>query len=641
MGYFTRVAVACPRLSIANIWKNIEIIEEMALQARNEKSRLVLFPELCITGYSCADLFAHSILIKESFEALLVLADRLSKADIVAVVGLPVQHKGRLFNCAAVLNQGRIEGLIPKNYLPNTREYYEQRWFATDLTTNEVDLDYAHGVPFGSNVVFADSTSELVFGIEICEDLWAVIPPSSHMALSGANLILNLSASNETIGKVEYRRQLVMQQSARCQCAYVYSSAGVFESTGDTVYSGHGLIAENGKLLAESERYSLGNQLIFADLDVSILMHDRRLNCSFKSMTKRSIKPLVIDFPKDTPTPEIRRPNPREPFLPISQSDRESAFTDILNIQSTGLARRMISAKLEHAVIGLSGGLDSTWAAIVVATAFKKLNMTTRSISSVTMPGFGTTERTRGNACKLAHQLNFNFLTIDIKDAVTTYLKSIDNSDGVFDSTFENAQARQRTFILMGMANKNKGLVVGTGNLSEAALGWCTFNGDHMSMYHVNIGVPKTVIRALVEWAGKTRYLGLDEILTADILNTPISPELLPVLDGLKAQESESLIGPFDLNDFFIFYFLRYGTKPSKVRFLAQHAFKEKYDATDIDYWLRAFLERFFSQQFKRSVMPEGPKIGSIALSPRADWRMPSEAEGEAWLGELQRAQRV
>lgn len=634
--YFIRIASACPRLHIGEVNKNIQVIENIALEAAVRGSCLVVFPELCITGYSCGDLFSQSILLHKSYDALLNLTDRISSSKITAVVGLPVSHEGKVYNCAAVISQGRVEGLIPKSYLPNAREYYEQRWFSSGASYNKCNSLHKGEIPFGVNLLFSDRSSDLIFGVEICEDLWAVIPPSSYCTLEGANLILNLSASNETIGKADYRRELVRHQSARCHCAYAYSSAGIFESTGDTIYSGHCLIAENGRLLKESAPYSLDDQLIVADIDISNLIHDRLLNSSFRSKESISSQKIEITLSQAQISEGLMRPNPSEPFLPYNPRERNIYLSDILNIQISGLARRLIHTGLDRVIIGLSGGLDSTWAAIVVAKTFDKVGLSRANIIAVTMPGFGSTERTKTNAHQLAYELGLSLKVIDIKEIVKINLESIEHNGKDPDITFENAQARQRTLILMNLANKNKGIVVGTGNMSEAALGWCTFSGDHISMYHINIGVPKTVIRALVEWSSEVGTLGLNPVLMSDIVNTPISPELLPTVNGIQMQESESIAGPFDLNDFFLFHFLRYGAEPEKIKFLAVDAFKETYCSDEVNYWLGNFLQRFFSQQFKRAVMPEGPKIGSIALSPRADWRMPSEANAGVWLATLE-----
>lgn len=638
---FLRLAAIAPELRVADVPFNTDRIVAGLGLAKQHGATLVLFPELCLTGYTCADLFRQETLLESAHQALLKLADTTKHLNLHAVVGLPFPFNGRLYNCAAVLGEGRVLGLVPKQFLPTTGEYYEERWFtsAAGLETTEIGLG-AMPVPFGTKLLFADLHQGCTFGVEICEDLWAVKPPSGDLCLAGANLILNPSASNELLGKAAYRRDLVRQQSARCLCAYAYASAGPGESSTDVVFSGHCLVAENGNLLAESERFSFGSQLVCADIDLQRLQHERFCNSSFSAATHDgSVRRISVNLtstqPKAQPLGKLR-PNPPHPFVPADPLARAETCREIFSIQSTGLAKRLLHTGAKRVVLGISGGLDSTLALLVTVHAFDLLGLDRKNIHAPTLPGFGTTKRTRGNAEKLVELLGTTLHVIPIEAAVRQHFRDIGHNPNVHDVTYENAQARERTQILMNLANKLSGFVVGTGDLSESALGWCTFNGDHMSMYHVNAGVPKTLVRYLIDWCADTEFSGAPAEVLHDIAATPISPELLPInTAGHQHQQTEDVVGPYELHDYFLFHIVRHGTRPGKVLYLAEMAFAGRYSRALILRWLEVFLRRFFSQQFKRSVMPDGPKVGSVALSPRGDWRMPSDAAAAVWLEEL------
>jgi NAD+ synthase (glutamine-hydrolysing) len=609
-------------------------------KASAEGAEIVVLPELCLTGYSCGDLFGQRTLLQGALKGLGQVTEATARLGVTALVGLPLEVSGRLFNAAAFISRGKILGIVPKTHLPNTGEFYEQRWFASARVApvKEIDL-LGQTVPFGTDLLFqASDLPDCVVGIEICEDLWAVEPPSGAQALAGATLLCNLSASDELLTKAAYRRDLVRAQSARCLAAYVYAAAGAGESSTDIVYSGHGLISENGGVLGESERFRFELSLVVSQIDVDKLQAERRRNSTFFG-APATLQPRVRSFELGHPTgttPKLRRRFSQHPFVPSDAHRRDEHSQEIFAIQSTGLARRLRHTGARHVVIGVSGGLDSTLALLVLLEAFGRLGLDRKGIIGVTMPGPGTTVRTRMNALKLMEALGVTAREIPIGAAVEQHLADIQHPPGKHDVTFENAQARERTQVLMDVANQAGGFVVGTGDLSEAALGWCTFNADHISMYHVNIGVPKTLVRHLVSWAAHARHVGHERALLEDIVATPVSPELLPPGgDGEIAQQTEMLVGPYELHDFFLYHVIRNGFRPAKVLWLAEHAFPGKYDQTEIRHWLRTFLTRFFSQQYKRSVMPDGPKVGSVALSPRGDWRMPSDAEATAWLAEI------
>ena len=637
---FIRVCTVRPTLKVADFSYNSNEIATCVQSAEEGGAVLAVFPELSLTGYSCADLFNQMSFLEQVEASLLKLVHETCESKVISVVGLPLRHANKLYNVAAIFGRGKVYGLIPKQYLPNTREFYEQRWFSSGkgLGPREVGLG-DQCIPFGDDIIFENPSLKLLLGIEICEDLWAVDPPSSALSLGGAVLLLNLSASPETLGKASYRRDLVRQQSARCNAAYVYSSSGICESSTDLVYSGHCMIAENGIMLAESNRFEQAKQLIFSDIDIARLNHERLKNPSFSQGStedcfRRIYIPLdVADFGDAS---VLLRPNPRFPFVPENSLARADCCSEIFSIQTSGLSTRFSNTGINKAVLGVSGGLDSTLALLVTVKTFEKLGIDPRSIHAVSMPGFGTTDRTLRNAERMASELKVTYQTIPISKAVASHFEDIGQDPNVYDLTYENSQARERTQILMDLANKLGGLVVGTGDLSEAALGWCTFNGDHMSMYHVNAGIPKTLVSYMVRWCAEELFEGAASETLIDVLGTPITPELLPLDDsGCQPQETEEIIGPYELHDFFLYHMIRYGCGPAKIAFMAERAFEGTYDKEVILNWLTVFVKRFFSQQFKRSSMPDGPKVGSVALSPRGDWRMPSDASPNAWLEEI------
>ena len=630
---FVRVAAVSPELVLGDVSKNVAILAREARTLSQRGCRLVVFPELSLTGYSCADLFHTSVLLDAAMKGLGDLIQATQDLPAVLVVGLPLRVQDRLYNVAAVLAKGRILGLVPKTYLPNSAEFYERRWFSPAHTLNASSLRlHDQEVAIGDLLFEALDVPGFVLGVEICEDLWTVIPPSSHLALAGAVLLANPSASTEVLGKAPYRRHLVMQQSARCLAAYLYAGAGAGESTTDVVYSGHGIVAENGTLLGETERFSFETRAIITDVDLQHLAQDRLKSTSFRdeagSIGFRRVAFSLGAAPGEADT--LLRPISAHPFVPSAKADRAAVCEEIFAIQSTGLARRLKQARARTAVLGLSGGLDSTLALLVVLEALRRAGMPPSAVLTLTMPGFGTTTRTKGNAEKLAEALNVELRTISINEAVHQHFADIGHSEHQHDATYENSQARERTQILMDVANKTGGIVIGTGDLSEAALGWCTFNGDHMSMYHVNTGVPKTLVRYLIEWCAAGPFAEKAGEVLRDIADTPISPELLPLAaDASLQQKTEDTVGPYELHDFFLFHFVRHGSHAEKIRWLAAQAFAGVYDDATISKWLALFFKRFAQNQFKRSVVPDGPKVGSVALSPRGDWRMPSDYAGE------------
>ena len=639
---FVRVAAAVPLVRPADVGANLESIRGLLRDAAAECVQAVVFPELCLTGYTCADLFFQPYLLDSAERAL---ADLLPACgDMLVAVGLPVRVSGRIFNCAAVIAGGRLVGVVPKTYLPSTHEFYEARWFASALEATDTEVTLAGAtVPFGNDLVF-DREDGSVFGVELCEDMWTANPPSTRLTLRGANVILNLSGSNELVGKTEYRRSLVLGQSARCLSAYVYAGAGVGESTTDLVFGGHTLIAENGALIAEGGRFERTPQLTIADVDSGFLDFERSANYAFRTAahTVGEVRTIHLNpeamSSTETTRPLRRRVDPH-PFVPSVFADRNARCEEILAIQSTGLATRLAAIHGKDVVIGLSGGLDSALALLVCVEAFDRLGLDRKGIHAFTMPGFGTTKRTKGNAELLCEGLGVPLETIDITAMSRQHLADLGRDESVKDITYENTQARGRTYLLMDKANQLGGIVIGTGDLSELALGWCTYNGDHMSMYGVNSGVPKTLVKSIVQWYAEEKVKrlkgekvkGLEGVARAarallDILATPVSPELLPAnADGTIAQVTEDKVGPYELHDFFLYHFMRRGAGKEKLRRLALTAFAEVYDAETIAKWLDAFFRRFFAQQFKRSCLPDGPKVGSINLSPRGDWRMPSD----------------
>ena len=631
---FITVAAAIPSVQVANCKTNAEEIEHLIAKATKKEVQLLCFPELCITAYTCGDLFHNQLLITEAENALANLVKQTANLDIISIVGLPVRIQNQLFNCAVAFQKGRILGVVPKEHLPNYNEFYEKRWFASasDITNNQVII-CGQEVPFGQHILF--ESQQVTFSIEICEDLWTPIPPSSIDALAGSHIIFNLSASNELIGKNTYLKNLIKQQSARCLAGYVYASSGFGESSTDLLFAGNGLIAENGTLLAESERFSLDEQLIITEIDVERLQHDRQKNSTFmQGLAHSEIDTLINTIPFELPEKKVQltRPIYATPFVPTNERMQE-ACEEIINIQVNALTTRLHHTHIKTMVLGISGGLDSTLALLVCARTCDKLGLPRKNIIGITMPGFGTTNRTYKNATKLITDLGATLREINIKEACNQHFKDIQHDSNLHNVTYENTQARERTQILMDVANQCNGLVIGTGDLSELALGWATYNGDHMSMYAVNNSIPKTLVRYLVRYATNSELDTKAHDTLLDILDTPVSPELLPADEnGNISQKTEDLVGPYELHDFFLFYMLRYGFAPNKIFYLAQKAFATTYDNDCIKKWLKVFLKRFFEQQFKRSCMPDGPKVGSVNLSPRGDWRMPSDACSNLWL---------
>ena len=632
---FIRIGASAPKVKIAECDYNVSEIKKVIEQALQNKVQILCFPELTITSYSCGDLFFQKELLDKATTSLIELSEFVKqKENIIVIVGFPYQIKNSLFNMAAVLSEEGIIGMIPKTYLANSNEFQEKRWFAskTELWESSVIINEKHVPVSQGNMLFY--TPYANFGIEICEDLWVSVPPSSEPEMQDADIIFNLSASNELIGKNRYRKSLTLQQSARSNCAYVYTSAGVGESTTDIVFSGACFIAENGTLLAESKRFSFENELIIADIDISSIRHDKLINTNYHSVDNGNIKEIDCEISSISTNKIYRNLNPY-PFIP-SNEFKDEDLSDVFNIQTHGLAKRLKHIGIDNAVIGVSGGLDSTLALLVTVKAFEILGIPLDNIHGITMPGLGTTERTYTNAKSLMNALGITTKEISIIKAVTQHFLDIGHDINKHDITFENSQARERTQILMDYANMVNGLVVGTGNMSELALGWATYNGDHMSMYAVNSGVPKTLVSTLTRWIAETTLNENSKNIIFDILDTPFSPELLPAdSEGKIAQKTEHVVGPYELHDFFMHRMLRYGEKPIRVLFLAKNAFEHKYSYEEILKWLKVFYRRFFSQQFKRSAMPDGPKVGSINLSPRGTWRMPSDAEAETWLAEL------
>ena len=642
---YVRVATAVPEVQAGAVRDNLASMLGLARDAARQGCDVVVYPELAITGYTCADLFAQRLLLDAARAALMDFTEATAGLAPAFAVGLPLAVDGRLFNVAALIQGGRVRGVVPKTYLPSSHEFYESRWFVpgTDRVRDQVDLP-GGAVPFGIDLLFrAEAPSDLCLGIEICEDLWAPVPPSSLLALAGATLLINLSASNDLAGKADYRLELVRQQSARCLAGYAYCSAGVGESTTDTVFGGDCILAENGAVLARSEPFRRQAHLTIADLDMAFVQHERQTCTSFAQAGRGgsgsapgSYREIRLDTPRAAARHDLRRAVSPRPFIPADPAARHRRCQEIFAIQSTGLATRLHHVGATRVHLGLSGGLDSTLALLVCLEAFARLGLSKDGIRAVTMPGFGTTHRTRNNAELLCAHLGLNLDTIPIAASCRQQFADIGHDGTTADVTYENVQARQRTQILMNRANLLGGLVIGTGDLSELALGWCTYNGDHMSMYGVNAGVPKTLVRYLIDYYAEDKADPATAAVLHDILDTPISPELLPPDDdGRIAQKTEAVVGPYELHDFFLYYAIRCGFAPRKVLFLAEAAFRDTYPPETLRRWLRTFLGRFFSQQFKRSCLPDGPKVGTIALSPRGDWRMPSDASAAAWLADL------
>lgn len=636
---YIKVAASIPEVRVADCDYNAARLQEQMILANSKGAQVVVFPELCITGYTCQDLFGQQLLLDEALAALVRLLDFSQNLDLISIVGLPLAHHGgALINCAAVISRGKLLGLVPKTYLPNYGEFYEQRWFTS---ANNVKPTYltlcGQSVPLAADLIFEGE--DFAFGIELCEDLWAATPPSAMRTLQGADIVFNLSASNECVGKGDYLRKLIEVRSAASLCGYVYASAGFGESTQDLVFGGHAYVAENGTIVAQHSRFSLQGQLVVSEVDVQMLRAERRRNTTFMHCVGTVAEPFArIELPASEQgmlAMSLTREYSPTPFIPTDDT-LDARCQEVLFMQAQGLAKRLLHTRAENIVLGVSGGLDSTLALLACVYAFKLLNKDRKGIIGVTMPGFGTTDHTYNNAIALMDSLGVRRLEIDIKAACLQHFTDIEHNPEVHNVTYENAQARERTQILMDLANKYNGFVVGTGDLSELALGWATYNGDHMSMYAVNASVPKTLIRHLILWVADHEGNPNTQATLRSIADTPISPELLPATaEGEIAQITEDLVGPYELHDFFLYYTLRHGFRPSKVYMLAQHAFADSaYDAITIKHWLVIFYRRFITQQFKRSCMPDGPKIGRISLSPRGDWRMPSDAESALWLKE-------
>ena len=635
---FVKVAAAVPHVQVADCFYNIDKIEDLMREASEKGVQIIAFPELSVTAYTCLDLFAQQTLVNGAEAALIQLINNTADLDILTIVGVPLRTENRLINAAVVFQKGVIRGVVPKTYLPNYKEFQEQRWFtsATELRESTISIGKEE-YPLGSRLLFR--SGRLSVGIEICEDLWVPVPPSSLLAMEGANIIFNLSASNELIGKHAYLRSLICQQSARCMAGYVYASSGFGESSTDLVFAGNGIIAENGNLLAESPRFTMEEQLVISEIDIETLQNDRQVNTSFMYGASGLLKEKAqaVDFQLRTPNGfSLTRPVDPHPFTPSGDALKERC-EEIFHIQVAGLAKRLVHTHAQTAVVGISGGLDSTLALLVTVMTFDALKMPREQIIGLTMPGFGTTDRTYTNACDLIRSLGVTLKEISIKEACLQHFHDIGHDPSVHDVTYENSQARERTQLLMDIANRKNGLVIGTGDLSELALGWATYNGDHMSMYGVNGSIPKTLVKYLVEWVANNKVDNASRLTLLDIVDTPISPELIPADEnGNIKQKTEDLVGPYELHDFFLYHFLRFGSHPSKIFFLAQNAFAGIYDKATIKKWLYTFFRRFFQQQFKRSCLPDGSKVGSVSLSPRGDWRMPSDAMSQLWLEEIE-----
>ena len=630
---FVKVAAATPDIRVADVEFNTQNIINAMEEAQKNGAKILVFPELCVTGYTCSDLFDHSVLLKASRKALIEIAENTNDKDMLVFVGAPLEVNGKLYNVAAAMNQGEIIGFTTKTFLPNYGEFYEMRQFTQGpQTVREITFE-GKKIPFGPQLLFqAEGMEELVVAAEICEDVWSPVPPSIQAALEGATVIVNCSASDETIGKDTYRRALISGQSARLISGYIYANAGEGESTTDLVFGGHNIIAENGTVLKESSRYV--NEIIYSELDLQRITGERRKNTTFQPMDEETL--VRVPFTVEETKTFLTRTFPKKPFVPSDEQTRAQRCEEILTIQAMGLKKRLAHTNARTAVVGISGGLDSTLALLVTARAFDMLGRNKKDIIAVTMPCFGTTDRTYQNACEMSKKVGATLIEVPIADAVNVHFRDIGHDPEDHSVTYENCQARERTQVLMDIANKTWGMVIGTGDLSELALGWATYNGDHMSMYGVNASVPKTLVRHLVKYAADdTKDEALKNVLY-DVLDTPVSPELLPPKDGDIAQKTEDLVGPYELHDFFLYFMLRFGYEPSKIFRIACMTFDGEYDKETIFKWLETFCRRFFSQQFKRSCLPDGPKVGTVALSPRGDWRMPSDACVAVWMKDLE-----
>lgn len=631
---FVKTAAATPKIRVADCEFNAKQIIEQIKEAHQNGASLIVFPELCITGYTCSDLFLQSTLLRTAENAVEKIIRETENLDIVSIVGVPIAHRQSLFNCAVVIFKGEILGIVPKINIPNYSEFYEARHFTSGADTDEFLLEYAgcSEVDFSTNIIFKSAKlSDFSFAVEICEDLWVPDSPSAYLATAGANIICNLSSSDDVIGKAQYRRDLVKMQSGKLICGYIYSDSGFGESTTDMVFSGQNIISENATILAESKRFTTG--ITYADIDVEKLSSERRRTNTYNCNTDDKI--YFSTFDMEIKHTKLSRTFACTPFVPSDKTDLANRCEEILTMQATGLATRLAHTGIKNVVLGLSGGLDSTLALIVCVHAFDMLSIDRKNIHTVTMPCFGTTKRTKSNAQLLAEAYGVSFEDINITSAVRQHFADINHNEAITDITYENSQARERTQILMDLSNKYSGLVIGTGDLSELALGWATYNGDHMSMYAVNVSIPKTLVRYLTAYEAEKSDGVLKNVLL-DVLDTPVSPELLPPdNNGEIAQKTEDVVGPYELHDFFLYYLVRFGFAPSKIYYLAKLSFADKYDNETIKKWLTVFVKRFFTQQFKRSCLPDGPKVGSVTLSPRGDWRMPSDASVNLWLKDL------
>lgn len=626
---FIKVGSACPKTKVADVIYNVENICSCIDESYNKEVKFIVFPELCVTSYTCGDLFLTSSLLDKALDGIKIICEKSINKDMLIAVGTPLVHNNVLYNCAFLIFEGKILGIVPKSYIPNYSEFYEKRWFteAAMLIDETVNLQFQNDIPFGTNLIFA--CGDYKFGIEICEDLWVTIPPSSYLSLLGANIIGNLSASNELVSKKDYRLSLVSNQSARCMTSYIYSSAGVHESTTDLLFSGHLIISENGSILKENNRFQRENEVITSCIDIFKLNSERLKNLSYRASSQMvPFKSKIISFNfKNVEVKEFDRYVDKHPFVPSNEHERDERCKEIFNIQASALAKRLEHTNLKKAVIGISGGLDSTLALLVVVKTFKLLGIDNKNIITITMPGFGTTDRTYNNALTLCNELGTDLREINIVNAALQHFEDIGHDKDIHDVTYENVQARERTQILMDLANKEGGLLIGTGDLSELALGWCTYNGDHMSMYSVNPSIPKTLVRYLVKYVAEKESNEEVSHTLLDVLDTPVSPELLPKSEkGDIVQKTEDIVGPYELHDFFLYHFIKHGSSKERILLLAETAFKGDYSKEEIEKWLDKFIYRFFTQQFKRSALPDGPKVGSISLSPRGDWRMPSDA---------------
>lgn len=631
---FIKVAAATPKIKVADVDYNTELICNQIDEAAKNGAKVLVFPELCLTGYTCSDLFWQSLMLEKVKEKTIEIARYSKDYDMLIMIGIPYEHNGKLYNVGVVLHKGKILGMITKKHLPNYSEFYEARHFTKGFE-KVVTVEFAgQKVPMGMNILFkCENRPDMVIGVEICEDLWVPNPPSIRHTMAGATIIANLSASDEVTGKSIYRRDLVAGQSARLICGYIYADAGEGESSTDLVYSAHNMIAENGRMIAEAKRFI--NQTVYGDIDLDRIKNERRKMTTYDSKDEEDY--TVVTFEMNMDNNELSTKINNMPFVPGDIAKRNERCEEILTIQAMGLKKRLEHTNAKSAVIGISGGLDSTLALLVTVRAFDMLGRDRKGIVAVTMPGFGTTDRTYDNALKMIEKLGTTFIEINISDAANEHFKAIGHDSSIHDVTYENVQARQRTLYLMNLANQYNGFVVGTGDLSELALGWATYNGDHMSMYGVNASIPKTLVRHLVRYYADTcEDIELNKVLM-DVLDTPVSPELLPPQDnGEIAQKTEDLVGPYELHDFFMYYMLRLGYTPKKIYYLARNAFEGIYDDETILKWLKTFYRRFFAQQFKRSCLPDGPKVGTVAVSPRGDLRMPSDACATIWLKELE-----